>query len=252
MIAEQNPVRQRHTLDRRCGGSAATLGAKIRIISYNLRKHAASHELDDLVTTWDPDVLCLQEAHTEFLASELGPLSLADTTKTNRLGLAVYYRRDRFEGHESSSFALKKGMHDILFSPTHERLLATRMYDREAKREIIVASFHASPLTAPNSLRRVQIEAAHAALGRIGEGLPAVMVGDYNYPLFTNKLMRQVVKSGYDMTLSDRRTYLRYKIFRGHFDFVTSTGVSIEKVETLPQGVSDHLPIMITAHVERV
>ena len=142
-------------------------------------------------------------------------------------------------------------MHDILFSPTNERLLATRMYDKEAKREIIVASFHASPLTAPNSLRRVQIEAAHMALGRIGEALPTVMVGDYNYPLFTGKLMRQVVKSGYDMTLSDRRTYLRYKIFRGHFDFVTSTGVSIEKVETLPQGVSDHLPIMITAHVER-
>ena len=231
---------------------SVTLGENIRIISYNLRKNAASHELADLVEKWDPDVLCLQEAHTEFLPAELGALALADTTKTNRLGLAVYYRRDRFEGHSSSSFALKKAMHDILFSPTHERLLATRMFDKEAGREIIVASFHASPLTARNSLRRTQIKAAHEALGRVGEGLPAVMVGDYNYPLFTGKLIRHVEKSGYDLTLSDRRTYLRYKIFRGHFDFVTSTGVTIEKVETLPQGVSDHLPIMITAHVERL
>ena len=233
-------------------GTTATLGEEIRIISYNLRKNAASHELADLVERWDPDVLCLQEAHTEFLPSELGPLELADTTKTNRLGLAVYYRRDRFEGHASSTYALKKAMHDILFSPTHERLLATRMYDKEAGREIIVASFHAAPLTARNSLRRNQIKAAHEALGKLGDNLPAIMVGDYNYPLFTGKLIKHVEKSGYDLTRSDRQTYLRYKIFRGHFDFVTSTGVTVQSVETLPQGVSDHLPIMITAHVERL
>jgi endonuclease/exonuclease/phosphatase family metal-dependent hydrolase len=227
------------------------LGAKIRIVSYNLRKNAASHELVDLVSKWEPDVLCLQEAHTELLPTEIGPLSLADTTKTNRLGLAVYYRGERFEKAESKSFALKKAMHDILFAPTHERLLATKVFDKEAGREIIVASFHASPLTARNSLRRNQIKAAHAALKAIAD-VPAVMVGDYNYPLFTGRLVKHVAKSGYDLTLSDRRTYLRYKIFRGHFDFVTSTAVTIEKVETLPQGVSDHLPILITAHVERI
>jgi endonuclease/exonuclease/phosphatase (EEP) superfamily protein YafD len=225
------------------------VGNKIKIVSYNLRKNAASHELAELVLQWDPDVLCIQESHTELLPDEIGSLSLADSTKTNRLGLAVYYRRDRFENHATKSFVLKKSLHDRLFTPTHERLLATRMFDTESKSEIIVASFHASPLTARNSLRRTQIRAAHEALHAIGEGLPAVMVGDYNYPLFTNGLVKHVEKSGYDLTLSDRRTYLRYKIFRGHFDFVTSTGITIEKVETLPQGTSDHLPIMITAHV---
>ena len=218
---------------------------------FRSRKNAASHELADLVAKWDPDVLCLQEAHTEFLPSEIGPLTLAETTKTNRLGLAVYYRGERFEKPESKSFALKKAMHDILFSPTHERLLATKVFDKEAGREIILASFHAAPLTARNSLRRTQIKTAHEALKAIGD-IPAVMVGDYNYPLFTGRLVKHVAKSGYDLTLSDRRTYLRYKIFRGHFDFVTSTGVTIEKVETLPQGVSDHLPIMVTGHVERL
>jgi endonuclease/exonuclease/phosphatase family metal-dependent hydrolase len=137
-------------------------------------------------------------------------------------------------------------MHDILFSPTHERLLAARLTDTAAQRDILVASFHASPLTALNSLRRTQITAAHDALHRLGEGLPAVMVGDYNYPLFTNKLVKHVEKSGYDLTRSDKQTYLRYKIFRGHFDFVTSTGIAIDRVETLTQGVSDHIPIMIT------
>jgi endonuclease/exonuclease/phosphatase family metal-dependent hydrolase len=228
------------------------LGTTIRIVSYNLRKNAASHELEALVAEWKPDVLCLQEATTEALPQTIGELTLADATKTNRLGLALYYRGDRFQSPESKSYALKKAMHDILFSPTHERLLATKLYDTWAQREIIVASFHAAPLTARNSLRRHQIRAAHAALTSIGEGLPAVMVGDYNYPLFVSRLVKHVAKSGYDLTLSDKRTYLRYKIFRGHFDFVTSTAVTIQKVETLPQGVSDHLPILITAHVERI
>ncbi len=32
-------------------------------------------------------------------------------------------------------------------------------------------------------------------------------------------------------------------------DFATSAGFTIEQVRTLPQGLSDHLPILITAHV---
>lgn len=227
------------------------MGREIKVISYNLRKHAASHELAALVETWQPDVLCIQEAHTEDLPAEIGALALADSTKTNRLGLALYHRRDRFELHETRTYTLKRGMHDVVFSPTHERLLAARLTDREAGRDVVVASFHASPLTAPNSLRRNQIAAAHAALGGLGEGLPTVMVGDYNYPLFMRGLTRHADRTGYDLTRSDKRTYLRYKIFRGHFDFVTSTGIEIENVETLPQGTSDHLPILITAGVSR-
>ena len=104
-----------------------------------------------------------------------------------------------------------------------------------------------SPLTARNSLRRNQIKAAHEALGALGEKLPAVMVGDYNYPLFQEGLSDRVAKSGYDLTLSDRRTYTAYKFFRGHFDFVTSQGFTIENVETMPRGSSDHIPILVTA-----
>jgi len=53
--------------------------------------------------------------------------------------------------------------------------------------------------------------------------------------------------SGYALSLSDRRTYTRYKVFKGHFDFATSLGLDIESVETLPRGKSDHLPILVTA-----
>jgi len=219
----------------------------IRVISYNLRKNHASGELVDLVHKFNPDVLCLQECDTTDLPVDVGALRLADSTKRNRLGLAVYYRTDRFSTLESQAFSLKKSLHDMVLKPAHERLIGTRLVDHETDRELVVASFHAAPLTARNSLRREQIRAAHELLLTLGHGLPTLMVGDYNYPLFTNTLAQRVNESGYDLSLSDRRTYTRYKFFRGHFDFATSVGLGIDNVETLDRGASDHMPIMVSA-----
>jgi endonuclease/exonuclease/phosphatase family metal-dependent hydrolase len=216
-------------------------------MSYNLRKNSASGELVDLAEGNDLDVLCLQECDTEDLPAEVGLLHLADSTKRNRLGLAVYYRRDRFTAVSTQTFALKKSLHDRILAPAHERLIGTRLVDEAAGRELVVASFHAAPLTALNSLRRNQINAAHRELQTLGEGIPILMVGDYNYPFFTRNLGLHVRESGYDLTLSDQRTYTRYKYFTGHFDFATSIGLDISSVETLPGGDSDHMPIVVTA-----
>jgi hypothetical protein len=220
----------------------------IRVISYNLRKNRAVGELEELVrSTPDLDAICLQECISSGLPPEIGNLHLADATQRNRLGLAVYYRKDRYDHIKSQAFELKKSLHDRLFTPTTERLVGTRLLDREHSHEVVLASFHAAPLTALNSLRRAQIKAAHELLHNLGSGVPILMVGDYNYPLFKDGLGERVAKTGYDLSLSDRRTYTAYKFFRGHFDFVTSQGFTIDGVETLNRGSSDHIPILVTA-----
>ncbi|MGC5145317.1 hypothetical protein, partial [Escherichia coli] len=87
-----------------------------------------------------------------------------------------------------------------------ERMLGVRLRDIDDGHEIIVASFHAAPLTALNSLRRHQIRTALAELQNLGPGLPALMVGDYNYPVFKENLGQAVRDQGYELTLSDSRT----------------------------------------------
>ncbi|UYN83790.1 MAG: endonuclease/exonuclease/phosphatase family protein [Microcella sp.] len=220
----------------------------MRVISYNLRKHAARNELEQLVETYTPNLLCLQEVDTADLPRELGPLHLADSTRLNRLGLAIFYNRERFDALSTKAFALKRSLHDIIAKPAHERLLGTHLIDRDHDRELVVGCFHAAPLTALNSLRRTQIRAAHEALDSFGPTLPTLMVGDFNYPIFKDHLSTSVQETGHEVTLSDSRTYTRYKFFRGHFDFATSIGLTIIKVTTLPQGQSDHLPILVTAN----
>ncbi len=219
----------------------------MRVISYNLRKHHASSELLHLANDFNVDALCLQEVDHTDLPETLGGLRLADSTKGNRLGLAIYYREDRFTPVSTQSFALKKSMHDMVLAPAHERLIGTRVVDNETAHELVIGSFHAAPLTASNSLRRKQIHAAHAELLSMGSGLMTLMVGDFNYPFFTKNLDAHMKNSGYALTLSDRRTYTRYKVFKGHFDFATSLGLNIASVETLPRGKSDHLPILVSA-----
>lgn len=223
----------------------------MRILSYNLRKHAAAGELDSLFDRWEPDVVCLQEARVEDLPSRLDGLRLAAATDRNRLGLAVYYSASTFRFVESVSMGLKRSLHDIVLKPAHERLLGVQLHDIDANREVTVASFHAAPLTALNSLRRTQIRSALQALEQLGPGAPTVMVGDYNYPVFKERLGDQVREHGYDLSLSNRRTYTRYRFFKGHYDFVTSQGLAIDDVMTLPQGTSDHLPILVEADYRR-
>lgn len=222
----------------------------MKVISYNLRKHRAARELAALVDRHGADVLCLQEADTTDIPSEVAGLRLADATTRNRLGLAVYYRENSYRALEVRSLALKKSLHDRVLKPAEERMLGVRLHDIDQGRELIVASFHAAPLTALNSLRRHQIRAALTELQGLGEGLPVLMVGDYNYPVFKENLVQKVREQGYSLTLSDQHTYTRYRFFKGHYDFATSVGFTIDTVKTLPQGLSDHLPILVTADVE--
>lgn len=220
----------------------------MKVISYNLQKHRAASELAALVATHDPDILCLQECDVQHLPERINDLVLADATQGNRLGLALYYRSSSFRLHEIRAIELKKSLHDRMLKPAHERVLGARLIDIDEGRDIIVASFHAAPLTALNSLRRHQIRAALTELAKLGEDLPQLMVGDYNYPVFKENLGQAIRRHGYALTLSDDHTYTRYRVFRGHYDFATSVGFEVDRITTLPQGASDHRPILVTVH----
>ena len=195
-------------------------------------------------------MLCLQEADTADLPPGVGHLALADATRSNRLGLAVYTRSDKYIVKATKLVSVHKSLHDRLLAPAHERLLAVHLLDPESGREVLVGDFHAAPLTASNKLRRKQISAAHDGMRSLAMHLPALMVGDFNYPWFINGLERRLETEGFRLTRSTEPTYLRYKFFSGYFDFVTSTGYRIDRVDVLPAGASDHRAISLEAHLE--
>ena len=219
----------------------------LRVVSYNLREHKAKGEILALATDHDVDVLCLQEADTNDIPEQLGDLSLAASTRNNRLGLAAYYRSSRWDLQGTSVYALKKSLHDYVMTPAHERLLVVHLRDRVTGEEVLVGSFHAAPLSATNALRRKQVKAAHDLMRAVAPNVPMLMVGDFNYPWFHGGLRKQVESEGFLLTRSDSPTYSGYKYVKGHFDFATSVDLKIDDVRTLPAGASDHRPILVSA-----
>lgn len=225
----------------------ATDTASFTIVSYNLWHNKGAGELAALVESQDADILCIQEATTDALPASLHGLRLVEATGANRLGLAVYARADRFETVATKTIALGKSFHDHVMSPTAERLVAARLVDTVADREFIIASLHAAPLSARNAVRRAQVRAAHDHLAALGEGLPQIMIGDYNYPWFSGGLAKMLARSGHTLTRPTTGTYRNYGVVRGKFDVATSIGASLGELRALPKGASDHFPIVVRA-----
>lgn len=227
---------------------AKTNMRNLNIISYNLKYNRAFNELSGLVKDYQADVLCVQECDSQKMPDNLGHLGLADKTKNNRLGLAIYFNPDRFSVLKNESFALKRAFHDRLLAPADERLLVTKLYDKLSGQDILIGSFHATPLTALNHIRRKQIKAAHEKLLSLSDNnSPVIMVGDYNYPVFRRGLRICIEKTGYSLSPSDKPTYFMSRILRGHFDLATSINATVKQVKTLPKGISDHAPILVQA-----
>ena len=217
----------------------------LKIISYNLHYHRANTELSDLVKRYDADVLCLQECYADQLPEQIEDLELADTTSYGKFNMAIYCRSDRFAIINTQSHVLQDSVLERIYMPRMERLLVSRLHDRDSNQHVSIGSFHATHLIATNYLRRNQIVSAHQKLSELSNGSPAIMVGDYNYPLFKRGLKVKIERSGYKMTLADRPTYYLNKHVRGHFDLATHTNTEVEEVTTLPRGISDHSPILV-------
>lgn len=216
----------------------------MKLISYNLEKHRAAEELAELIRTTGASSLCIQEARVSELPETIEGLTLVGSTPQNRLGLAIYADLDRYHHLESFSRGFSKTLHDRIAAPAEHRLLGSVLSDKETGTLSVLASFHASPLTSLNRHRRMQIAESLRAIEAMAPNAPFIMAGDYNYPVFRGELGKALSKAGYDITFSDAGTYQK-SVFKGHFDFITSRGYTIDSVKTLPQGESDHKPILI-------
>jgi endonuclease/exonuclease/phosphatase (EEP) superfamily protein YafD len=220
---------------------------RITLLSYNLWQGRAQHELHGLVETHDPDVLCVQEARAESLPRRLGGMQLAVATPRNRLGVALYVKAARLQVVRALTFQLTVSRHDRLIGGTDHRLAGARVTDLWSGRDVVLGSFHATPFTDSNAVRRRQVDDAHAALEKLGPGLPSAMAGDYNHPILLFMLGSHLKRQG--LTLARTRTSTFHRdgsLMRGKFDVATVSQFVVTDSVALPQQGSDHRPVLFT------
>lgn len=219
--------------------------APLAVITYNLWEGRAQGELRALVDRRDPDAICVQEARAASLPEWIGGMRRAVATSRNRLGVALYVRDDRLEVEEARTVQLASSRHDRWVGGTDHRLAATRVRDRATGRRLVLGSFHATPFTDSNAARRRQVDEAHDALQMLGPGLPSIMAGDYNHPILLFMLTQHLRRRGFSMARTATSTFHRDgNPMRGKFDVATVSGFEVDEAVTLPQGRSDHLPVL--------
>lgn len=216
----------------------------LKILSYNLKIHEAYPELAALATAHQPDLVCLQECYPGQLARNIGNLSLAGKSTTEKFGLAIYCRSDRFEIVGSHCYPVARSFSEWVQRNARDRLLVVELYDRINRQTFYAASFHAIHLVASNWERRRQVRQALRILRTHCQEAPAVMAGDYNYPWFKWGLRRTVRRSGFEFVMSDKPT-LKNRYFTGHFDLASTFNTHQATVSTLAMGRSDHAPILV-------
>ncbi|PPF90120.1 exonuclease [Subtercola sp. Z020] len=221
--------------------------AVLKVLSYNLWHGRAQRELESLITTHSPDVLCVQEAYSSSLPNRLGDLVLASGTTGNRLAVALYVRSERFVVEASGKVRLSLSRHDRLVGGTEHRLVTARVNDRQTGRRLVLGSFHGTPFTDSNAFRRLQVDDAHEALRRLGPGLPTVMAGDYNHPVLLSMLRRHLKRRGFTVARTATSTFHKNRsLVRGKFDLATISGLDVSRADVLARGASDHRPVLFT------
>jgi exodeoxyribonuclease III len=226
---------------------------QLRILSYNLLYHKAYCELNDLANDHHPDIICLQECNISNLDTSVGNLELCAKTSANPDAMAIYYNPQRFDLKYVTPLSLPLSVYERI-APNERKLPRQRQLiiaasDIQTGKDIVISSFHAIHLVATNRARRKQISHGLSSIvERNDTKCPAIMIGDYNYPLFHAGLRRHVAKHGYELIKSNRPTY-KNKLIGGYFDFAATANISSAQLMTLPFGTSDHAPILLTFEI---
>ena len=219
------------------------------MISYNLWHGRAQPELAALAQAHDPDVLCVQEARAATLPQRISGMRLAVATASNRLGVAMYVKESRLRVERAQTFRLTTSRHDRLVGGTDHRMAGARVRDLLVGRDLVLGSFHATPFTDSNAVRRQQVDDAHAGLEKLGPGLPSVLAGDYNHPILLFMLGRHLRRQGLTLVRPPTGTFHKERsLMRGKFDVAAVSQLVVTDAVTLPQAASDHKPVLFTMH----
>jgi len=221
-----------------------------RAITYNLWHGKADDDLVALVEENGPDLLLLQEVDVD-LPADIGPLRRVARSAGIGWGVALFVREGRFRVEDARAVPMPRGVHDRMRGTTAERLAVARLTDLAGGRGLVVGSLHATPLTDLNAVRRRQVDASIDSLERLGPGLPLLLAGDLNHPLFLGRLRRHLAHRRCEVVSSDAGTFHGFGP-RGAFDLAIVRGAAVSDAETLPEGRSDHRPVRFDVRLDEL
>lgn len=224
----------------------------IRLATYNIKFHRAYADLPKLVKQNNVDILCLQECDIKQVNNDVGKLSLATTARVGTMGLAIYCNLRRFQILSSEQVPLPSVWYEHVNIQPRFRLQTVKLKDKKTGTEFVLANLHLANLLATNFARRRQAKKVFEYVNQNKDRKPAIVVGDFNYPLFAHKLVKIARTNNFQQLGTKNKQHTHNNPFiRGKFDrsFV-SDKVQENSFKVLPFGKSDHTPVVIELDIK--
>lgn len=236
---------------------------RFSLLTYNLMLNKAVSEIEKLILSYKPDVVCLQEINTsddnlkkiEKLGYRLADYSNSFIRRGQIYGVTTFYNPKVFSLVESRSFSLPTNFYQIIsFLMYRNRnprtILKNEFLFKTYGKKITTYNIHLTPL-ATNSLRTRQIQNALEDLTLNNKTSPTIIAGDFNYPYGRRKFETLIRR--YGLKEATRNVYftLEKKILKKFFlklklDYVLYKNLLLIANNKILVYNSDHFPILST------
>lgn len=224
---------------------------KVRILTYNIKFHRAYKDLETLVKKYRPDFLCTQEIDIKNLHDKIANLQLAATTRVGTMGLATYANYKKFEVTKSESIGLSSVWYEHVNRQPRFRLQLMHVKAKYSQHRFLLANLHLANLLATNHGRRGQAKMLFNYVKGKQNNSPAIIAGDFNYPVFTHRLINIAKENEFIELgpLNAKQTH-NNPFLKGRFDRVfVSSGLKESHYQVLPFITSDHTPVLVEIEI---
>lgn len=234
---------------------------KFSLLSYNLLYNRAHHNLDKVLSSIKPDILCVQEIstaeanlkHVEQYGYKLADYSNSFVKKDLILGVATFYNPKAFSFTDSRSFDLPRSVYEFMRFVVSNNLsrrtvLKTEFSTKKGGKRVTIYNLHLPPF-ATNNVRDKQIKNTFEEMQLAKKTAPVVISGDFNYPYGRRKFEQMIHKyklqeatNNIFYTLETR--ILRVLSIKLKLDYILYKNIAHISTEKVQMRHSDHFPIL--------
>ncbi len=252
------------------------------LLTYNTLFNKAIAEIESILTSYKPDIICLQEIDTdEKNIKKLEQLNykLADYANTfikfgSIYGNATFYNAEVFSMIDTLTVPLPRSIYELFLAITRtlrggnepRTILESHLLHKKTRKKLVVFNIHLS-LVESNGARHKQIKEILDSI-KNNPRLPIIVAGDFNYFPYRRRVLEKFMQQ---YGLTEATTSINYTItyqsdgkkeqynfiqrlatkfikrfYQGKLkvDYVFFKNLQLEKAQRINVNYSDHLPII--------
>lgn len=237
----------------------------LSVLTYNILYNKALVELQEIIKTYSPDIICLQEIDTneqnlrsiEGKNYQMANFSNSFIQFDKIYGLVTYYRKETLSFVNSFDINLTRSFIETLrkllkIEESIRSILKTEFIFKPNHKKITIYNIHCS-MWSTNNARNKQIVKIFADIQN-GSSDPVIVAGDFNYPYGRKKFETLINKYGLKEATNNIYYTFEMKLLgfipvKWKNDYILYRHIKCQETKRIKVKSSDHYPVISTFEV---